>query len=105
MAAIEAGKEAIWIKNWLAEIGLTPTVTLHLDNTSTISMIENPVNHKRSKHIEVRYHKLREWYNNGEMDIKHTRSNLMPADIFTKNVSPTTMNNMKNLLMLSEKSI
>ena len=37
VAAIEAGKEAIWIKNWLGEIVLTPTVTLHLDNTSTIS--------------------------------------------------------------------
>ena len=105
MAATEAAKEAMWIKNWLKEIGLTPQIVLHVDNTSAISLIENPVNHKRSKHIEVRFHKLREWYNNGDLKIEHTRSDLMVADIFTKNVSANTMKKMKNLLNISDNGI
>ena len=105
VAATEAAKEAMWIKNWLKEIGLTPQIVLHVDNTSAISLIENPVNHKRSKHIEVRFHKLREWYNNGDLKIEHTRSDLMVADIFTKNVSANTMKKMKNLLNISDNGI
>ncbi len=98
VAATEATKEAIWIKNWLAEIGLTPQIVLHVENMQ-------PVNHKHSKHIEVRFHKLREWYNNGDLKIEHSISDLMVADVFTKNVLANTMEKMKNLLNISDHGI
>jgi hypothetical protein len=45
---------------------MAPTV-IHCDNQSCIKLSENPVFHDRSKHIEIRYHFIRDWVQRGEV--------------------------------------
>lgn len=70
-AASEACKEAIWITQLLVEIGVcVKPVDLCVDNQSAVKLIKNPVFHHRSKHIDFRYHYVRERYSNKEIDVK-----------------------------------
>jgi hypothetical protein len=62
MAATEATTEAVWLRGFLYDLGFGPTsaTTIYEDNQATIKLSENDVNHARTKHIDVRYHYLRE---------------------------------------------
>ena len=56
IAASEAAKEAVWLKNFLAELEVVPKMNepmqLHCDNTGAIANSKEPRSHKRGKHIE-----------------------------------------------------
>ncbi|KAL0412930.1 UNVERIFIED_CONTAM: Retrovirus-related Pol polyprotein from transposon TNT 1-94 [Sesamum radiatum] len=61
IATTEALKEAIWLKSLLDEIGfLKQRVTVFSDSQSSIQLCKNPVFHDRTKHIDVRYHFIRD---------------------------------------------
>ena len=88
IAALVAGKEAIWLKGLLDGIGRTQEkVNVLCDSQSVIHLATNPVYHSRTKHIDVRYHLLRHVIDGGKVALKkvHTRENC--ADIFTKPVT------------------
>lgn len=58
IAASCAAREAVWLRSLLGGVGhqcMEPT-ELHVDNQSTIRLVKNPQYHKRTKHIDVRYH-------------------------------------------------
>jgi hypothetical protein len=57
---------------------------IYYDNKSTISLSKNHVFQKRKKHIDTRYHFIRELVNNGELILQHCSSNEQLVDIFTK---------------------
>ena len=54
-------------------------VPLLCDNESAINIAENPKDHTRTKHIDIRYHFLRDHVEKGDIDISH-----VGTDIFTK---------------------
>ena len=54
------------------------------DNYSTINIAKNPVQHSRTKHIEVRHHFLRDYVEKGLVSMKFVGTNDQIADIFTK---------------------
>jgi hypothetical protein len=58
--------------------------TIFLDNKSAIQLCKNPVFHDRSKHIEVRYHFIRECVEAGKICAEHISTDDQLADIFTK---------------------
>jgi len=71
MALTEAAKEAIWLKGLACDLGLQQrSVTVKCDRQSAICLAKNKVLHARIKHIEVRYHRIRDWLNSGEVDVK-----------------------------------
>lgn len=83
----EASKEAIYLKNLLFEIlGNSETITLYNDCQSAQKLILNPVYHRRSKHIDVRYHFVREAVANKFINVDYLETSEMPADIFTKSL-------------------
>ncbi|GAU27144.1 hypothetical protein TSUD_104530 [Trifolium subterraneum] len=57
---------------------------IYCDNSSSIKLAKNPIMHGRSKHINVRYHFLRDLNNEGVIELKHCRTNEQLADIMTK---------------------
>ncbi|WVZ80415.1 LOW QUALITY PROTEIN: hypothetical protein U9M48_027888 [Paspalum notatum var. saurae] len=59
-------------------------IPLLVDSTSTISVAKNPVLHSRTKHIDVRFHFLRDHYEKWDIDLVHVASENQLADIFTK---------------------
>jgi hypothetical protein len=55
-----------------------------MDSQSAIALSKNPVFHDRSKHIDVRFHFIRECVEDGKLDIEHVRTEEKIADILTK---------------------
>ncbi|KAA0066861.1 gag-pol polyprotein [Cucumis melo var. makuwa] len=60
------------------------TMTLYYNNMSAIDISKNPVQHSRTKHIDIRHHFIRELVEDKVIKLDHIRSNLQLADIFTK---------------------
>ena len=59
---------------------------LYVDNTGTIFLSVNPVVERRTKHVDVWYHFIREFYESGAVAIYHVETENMLADALTKNV-------------------
>ena len=81
-----ATKEAVWLCRLLNNIGFPqqgPTPLLG-DNQSAIRLVKNPEYHKRTKHIDIQYHFVREKFENGDIDISYISTEQQLADIMTK---------------------
>jgi hypothetical protein len=90
MAASAAVQEAVYLRRLLGDLGIVqrgPTVIME-DNQGCIALSENPLNHQRTKHIDVRYHYIREKGKEGVIRLLFVGTDLMQADIFTKPLGP-----------------
>jgi hypothetical protein len=86
VAAASCACQCIWLQQILKQIGGTERkcVKVLCDNSSTIKLAKNPVLHGRSKHIDVRFHFLRNLTKDEVIDIEHCGTNEQLADIMTK---------------------
>ncbi|CAA7267819.1 unnamed protein product [Cyclocybe aegerita] len=86
MAAFDASKEAMFLRNLLSEVNFAPNqpTTILCDNNAAIIISEDPLHHNRTKHFDIRYHYLREHVQTHDISLAYinTKDNL--ADIFTK---------------------
>lgn len=71
---------------------------LFLDNQSAIKLLKNPEFHKRTKHIDVRYHFAREKIQEGLFDLEYVTTKEQQADIFTKPLLKEQFCYLRNLL-------
>ena len=78
--------ESCWIRNLLLELHfpLSQATLVYCDNVSVIYLSGNPVQHQRTKHIEMDIHFVREKVARGQARIHHIPSRHQVADIFTK---------------------
>ena len=86
MALSVATQEAIWLRQLQEEPGMKdagPTL-IYEDNQGVISMAKNPVFHKRTKHIQIRYHFVREAVEDEVITLEYCRTSEILADSFTK---------------------
>jgi hypothetical protein len=86
IASALAANESIWLHRLLSEIGqeqLNPTV-LNTDNQASISLARNPIFHKATKHIEVRYHHMRHCFESGAIVPTYISTDNQVADILTE---------------------
>jgi len=86
IASANAACQGIWLSRLLGELldVQTPKVKLLVDNKSAIVLSKNPVHHERIKHIDTRYHYVRECVERGQIDIEHVSTTEQLADILTK---------------------
>ena len=88
MAASEAAKEAVWLRNFLMDLdvipGLPKIITIYCDNSGAVANSKEPRAHKASKHIERKYHLIRDIVKRGEVVIAKIASADNLADPFTK---------------------
>lgn len=100
MAATTVACQGIWLQRGLREIIETDPgpVILYIDNRSAIDLAKNPVFHGRSKHIDVRYHFIRDCVEQGLIVIKHINTSDQHADILTKALSAAKFEKMRSLL-------
>ena len=66
---------------------ITAPVLIYEDNQSTTKLVDNPVFHKRSKHVDIKYHFIRELVENRTLQIQYVSTKDNIADIFTKPLS------------------
>jgi hypothetical protein len=86
IAAAEAGKEIMWMRNILGEFGytLSSPSTLYIDNQSAINVAKNPEHHGRMKHLDLRTHWLRHNVEDKIFRPVHVSTGEMLADCMTK---------------------
>lgn len=88
ISAVEASKEAIWLQGILGEIERKCyTSVLHMDSQSALFMCKDPVFHERTKHIDVRYHFIRDEVAKKRLLVKKINGKVNPADFGTKIVT------------------
>lgn len=86
-ALCECVKELLWLTQFLAAMGIKFDVPiLWVDNQGAIALAENPVNHQRSKHIDIRWFFVRDVIDQGLIEIRYIQSEDNLADINTKPV-------------------
>ncbi|GJR70393.1 hypothetical protein Tco_0016458 [Tanacetum coccineum] len=85
MAMTKAVKEAIGLQALLGELGIKQKfVTMHSDSESAIHLVKNQIYHARTKHINVRYHFIREILEEGGVRIQKIHTSKNPAYMLTK---------------------
>jgi hypothetical protein len=88
IAGAEATKEAIWLLRLLrdldANVHNAPPATIHFDNQGAMALTKNDANHNRTKHIDVKWHFIRAYVDNGTIKITYLPTANMVADILTK---------------------
>ena len=89
ISAARAAQEATWIHTFFSEIGhpLKKPITLYVDNQSAIKLIQNPVAHDRTKHIDIKYHFIRDAQARGIINVEYCPTNDQVADVLTKPLS------------------
>ena len=88
IAASEAAKEGVWIKNFVQELGVVPScaqpIVVFCDNNGAIAQAKEPRSHQRSKHIQRRYHLIRDIIDRGDVKMERVASAENVADPLTK---------------------
>ena len=82
----EACKDGLWLRGLLNEVGIKqhyPTL-IHSDSTGAVALARNPVQHQRTKHINVKYHRIRELLKGKEISLAYLQTEHQPADAMTK---------------------
>ena len=105
VAASLTSKEVVWARRLLSDLGfpqLNPT-PLYSDNQSAIRLVLNPEFHKRTKHIDVLFHLIREFQARGDIAVSYVPTRLQLADILTKSLTPEIFHKLRSALNLSKK--
>ena len=86
VVACKAAKEAVWLRQLLESLNCTQngaTVLLE-DNNGCIAQTENPLHHKRTKHVDVYYHYTRQMVEEGVLILEKIATEDQTADLLTK---------------------
>ncbi|KAH9752839.1 hypothetical protein KPL71_014867 [Citrus sinensis] len=88
IAASDAAKEAVWIRKFIQQLGVVPTIalpiSLYCDNNGAIAQAKELRSHQKSKHIERRYHIIREIIGRSDITMQKVASADNTADPLTK---------------------
>jgi len=100
VAAASCACQAIWLRRILEEIQFKQqgATSIYCDNSSTIKLSRNLVLHGRSKHIDVKYHFLRDLAKDEVINLIFCRSEDQVADIFTKPLKTPLFHKLRELL-------
>lgn len=104
IAATSCATQGIWMRRVLSKLQHTRSkcITILCDNSSTIKSSRNPVLHGRSKHIDVRFHFLRDLTRDGKVELIHCGSHDQVADIMTKPLKLDAFVKLRDMLGVCE---
>eukprot|EP00253_Pinus_taeda_P005098 PITA_05098 len=104
VAATVAACQAVWMRRMLRSLGQeqAKATVIFCDNSSAIALSKNSMFHKRTKHIDTRFHYIRELVNNGEIVLEHCRTQEQVADILTKPLDQKSFQFLRKCLGMTE---
>ena len=100
VAASLACQEAVWLRALLGEISFVqkkPTL-IKEDNQGAIALSKNPKYHPRTKHIDIKYHYIRNKVANKEVILDYCPTSEMLADLLTKPLGKTMFQRIRELM-------
>lgn len=101
VALSEAAKESVWIKKLFVELKILHqenAVLIYEDNQSCIKLTKNDSNHGRMKHVDIKYHFVKDQVEKGEIAVKYCKTEEMIADILTKSLGKAQFVYLRNLM-------
>ena len=85
ISAAQVCSQLLWIRQQLHDYGVNiECVPILCDNTSAINISRNPIQHSRTKHIDIRHHFLRDHVEKSNLCLEFVRTDDQLADLFTK---------------------
>ena len=105
VAATTAAWQAVWLRRVLRYLchEQEQGTTIYCDNSSTIALSKNSVFHKRTKHIDTKFHFIRELVNNGEIVLQHRKTEEKVADILKKPLGKKSFDHFRKFLGMLKK--
>eukprot|EP00253_Pinus_taeda_P034126 PITA_34126 len=102
--ALEASKEALWLRHILSEFGFQQQhlTTLWCDNQSAIHLCKDPVQHQRSKCIELHMHFIRKLIHDYVVEVQYCSTDDQIADIFTKALTEAKFTKLRFMVGVQE---
>ncbi|GJY76733.1 putative ribonuclease H-like domain-containing protein [Tanacetum coccineum] len=96
VAAANCCGQVLWIQNQMLDYGYNLMNTnIYIDNESTICIVKNPVSHSKTKHIEIRYHFIRDSYEKKLIQVIKIHTDKNVADLLTKAFDVSRMSTLK----------
>jgi len=96
----ECARHCLWYRNVFKELGLKQdTITINTDNKAAIYNCENETINPKSKHIDLRYHSIRELIKKNYINLKYIKSENNLSDGFTKYLNSTLMTRFRNNIL------
>ena len=107
IATAAAANQAIWLRKVLADLSQIQhdATVIQVDNKSAIAMAKNPVQHGRTKHINVKFHAIRQAEKEGEVQLVHCNSDEQLADIMTKALAAGKFKALRSKLGVLKKNL
>ena len=103
MELASTGQQAAWLKSFSGEIGfpIKGQIPLCLDNQAVIFLMINPAVERRTKHIDIQHHYIREQYEEKVVEPFHVAGEENPADLFTKSLPVVKVEKFRSKIGLS----
>ena len=100
IALSAAAQEALWMRQLLANLNVNfdEPVTIYEDNQSAICISKNPQFHGRSKHIDIKYHFVRDQVEKKTITVRYCPTGSMLADIFTEGIPKEQFKKLRELI-------
>ena len=90
IALTEGVKEGSWLRGLISDLGVHQSrVTIHCDSQSAIHLANHHSYHERTKHIDIRFHFIRDVIEAKKVQVVNIASEENPADMLTKSLPRT----------------
>ena len=104
IAIATAAQELIWVNQYLSEIGYNEKnknqiPIIRTDNQAAKQIASNDTLHSRSKHIDIRYHFIRQLIQEQQVKITYISTKEQEGDINTKRLDVSTFRKLRNRIM------
>ena len=102
VAAASSSCEIIWMRRLLETLHNQQQgpIVIYCDNVSAIKLSKDPILHRRSKHIDVRFHFLRDLYKDGVIDLVFCMSEDQLTNLLTKPLKPVVFMKLRSMLVI-----
>ncbi|MEQ5167072.1 Ty1/Copia family ribonuclease HI, partial [Citrobacter youngae] len=105
IAAGSCCAQILWMMQQLKDYGVTAKeVSIMCDNTSTIAITQNPMLHSRTKHIDIKYHFIRDHVEKKDIKLEYVNTEDQLADILTKPLVEARFSTLRHELGMIEMS-
>ncbi|KAJ9566218.1 LOW QUALITY PROTEIN: hypothetical protein OSB04_002184 [Centaurea solstitialis] len=105
VAAASCCSQVLWMKTQLADYGYKfHRIPIYCDSQSAIKITANPVQHSKTKHIDLRYHLIKDHVEKGNVELHFVESSFQLADLFTKAFDEKRFNYLLNHLGILDPS-
>ena len=100
IALCSAAQEATWLRSLLESLGFTKSkaTKLYEDNHGAIALTKNPKIHSRTKHIDIKYHYIREAVEKKDNELVYCPTDKMVADMLTKGLPRPKFDELRSLM-------